>query len=587
MLCLASASLQAKDVGRGDLGKCSITEVEQILKGALELRAHPKTDSVSAVLKWAIKCSKELNRNDLEAKSLFELGIIEFRKVGPRDTPTRLFLESLALYTEIGDQDGIADCNLQLGVLNFDIRNFEAAVGYFKNILNTSTKNQKARALANYLTALCYSELGLFKQAEEMFDLASSQVEKTDSIFHLQILAFKGKMYSNKGEPEKGITLLQSLLGDYKSIIVAEDFAPVYAFLATAYLQLKDYKNTIIYGRKAYGLSIGRGSNTIYLREAEAALHKAFSAVGLMDSAYYYLQALSILEDSVTNDHVLQRVAEMSGQYEFQQKLKTQQAEQELKDSLAAKEIEKQKLLLNITLIGLLFMGAFAVIFFKQRINISRERDRSENLLLNILPEEIAQELKEKGKADARDFGKVSILFTDFKGFTKKSASLTASDLVNEINHCFEAFDHIAEKYQIEKIKTIGDAYMAAGGLPVPTEDSVKNTVLAALEMQSFITNRIKEMAAEGKQTFQMRAGIHTGPVVAGIVGVKKFQYDIWGDTVNTASRMESSGDVGKVNISQTTYNLLKDEPDLVFESRGKIKAKGKGEMEMWFVSQR
>jgi class 3 adenylate cyclase len=137
-------------------------------------------------------------------------------------------------------------------------------------------------------------------------------------------------------------------------------------------------------------------------------------------------------------------------------------------------------------------------------------------------------------------------------------------------------------KYGIEKIKTIGDAYMAAGGLPVPTDDSVKNTVLAALEMQTFITHRKAEMNAQKKPAFQMRAGIHTGPVVAGIVGVKKFQYDIWGDTVNIASRMESNGEVGKVNISETTYEKVKSSFHCV--SRGKIEVKGKGEMEMYFV---
>lgn len=212
------------------------------------------------------------------------------------------------------------------------------------------------------------------------------------------------------------------------------------------------------------------------------------------------------------------------------------------------------------------------------------EMEKTQSLLYNILPVEIAEELKEKGYADARDFDMVSILFTDFKGFTEASAKMSAQDLVAEINTCFEAFDGIVTKFGIEKIKTLGDAYMAAGGLPVPADDSVKNLVLAALEMQNFITARKAENEALGKPAFEMRAGIHTGPVVAGIVGVKKFQYDIWGDTVNTASRMESSGEVGKVNISRSTYELLTDKPEFAFENRGKIEAKGKGEVEMYFV---
>ena len=126
---------------------------------------------------------------------------------------------------------------------------------------------------------------------------------------------------------------------------------------------------------------------------------------------------------------------------------------------------------------------------------------------------------------------------------------------------------------------------MAAGGLPVTSDASVKNTVLAALEMQLFIAKRKADRDAKGLPAFEMRVGIHTGPIVAGIVGVRKFQYDIWGDTVNTASRMESNGEIGKVNISQTTYELLKADPEFAFESRGKIEAKGKGELDMWFVS--
>ncbi len=221
----------------------------------------------------------------------------------------------------------------------------------------------------------------------------------------------------------------------------------------------------------------------------------------------------------------------------------------------------------------------------KAKTVIEKEKDRSENLLLNILPSEVAEELKEKGSAEAQDFEMVSILFSDFKGFTGLSEKMSAKDLVANINECFKAFDETMHEYNIEKIKTIGDAYMAAGGIPVNSETSVKDTVLAALKMQDFIIKLHKEKEAKGEHAFEMRVGIHTGPVVAGIVGVKKFQYDIWGDTVNTASRMESSGEVGKVNISNETFNYIKDEPEFKFESRGKIQVKGKGEVEMYFVS--
>ena len=225
----------------------------------------------------------------------------------------------------------------------------------------------------------------------------------------------------------------------------------------------------------------------------------------------------------------------------------------------------------------------------RQEINIrtkelTSEKQKSDDLLLNILPAEIAEELKLNGSVAAKNFEAVSIIFTDFKDFTQTSERLSAKDLVAEINYCYEEFDNLCDKYGIEKIKTIGDSYMCASGISLSKHDTVKNTVLAALDMQSFINNRFEEKRLNNEVGFEMRLGINTGPIVAGIVGVKKFQYDIWGDTVNIASRMESNGQVGKVNISKQTYELIKDDQQFTFEKRGKIQAKGKGEIEMYFV---
>ena len=215
---------------------------------------------------------------------------------------------------------------------------------------------------------------------------------------------------------------------------------------------------------------------------------------------------------------------------------------------------------------------------------IQKEKERSDVLLKNILPDETAKELKEKGFVKAKKFDSVSVLFTDFKGFTQFSESLSPEELVKSIHFYFSKFDEIIEKHGLEKIKTVGDAYMCAGGLPFPTEDHSYKITLAALDIVDFVKESTNDVSNE-KAKLDIRVGIHTGSVVAGVVGTKKFAYDIWGDTVNVASRMESSGAVSRVNISESTYNLLKDNKAFVFEARGAIEAKGKGKINMFFVN--
>ncbi len=219
----------------------------------------------------------------------------------------------------------------------------------------------------------------------------------------------------------------------------------------------------------------------------------------------------------------------------------------------------------------------------ERTMDLAKEKELTEKLLLNILPKETADELQKRGKATARHYNQVSVLFTDFKGFTRFAESTRPEDLVNELDRCFIAFDDIIGKYHLEKIKTIGDAYMCAGGVPIRNTNNAVAIILAALEIRDFMKRLQVEKQANGERFWEIRIGIHTGPLTAGVVGKKKFAYDIWGDTVNTASRMESCSEPGKVNISASTYELVKQ----YFECtpRGKIDAKGKGLVEMYFVN--
>lgn len=218
----------------------------------------------------------------------------------------------------------------------------------------------------------------------------------------------------------------------------------------------------------------------------------------------------------------------------------------------------------------------------EQRNEAVKQRERSDELLLNILPEETAEELKSTGKAKAHMVKSATVMFTDIRDFSHFTEKLSTEDLVDELHHCFSAFDEIISRHNIEKIKTIGDSYMAASGIPTENPNHAKDMIEAALEIREFMTNLKAQREKEGRVPFEMRIGIHTGPLVSGVVGVKKFAYDIWGRTVNIASRMESTGEVGKINISAATYKLIKDEYNCT--SRGKIEAKGVGEIEMYFV---
>jgi len=211
------------------------------------------------------------------------------------------------------------------------------------------------------------------------------------------------------------------------------------------------------------------------------------------------------------------------------------------------------------------------------------EKEKTENLLANVLPKNTASEIMEKGKATKIKYNFVTVLFSDIQGFTKIAEEMNPEVLIDELDKFFFNFDSVVEQLGIEKIKTIGDAYMCAGGIPEKNRTNPVEVILAAIEMQVYMKKLKEASQLQGMKYWDIRIGIHTGAVVAGVVGHKKLSYDIWGDTVNTASRMESSGEAGKINISGTTYEFVKD--FFICEHRGKMPVKYKGELDMYFVN--
>jgi class 3 adenylate cyclase len=220
----------------------------------------------------------------------------------------------------------------------------------------------------------------------------------------------------------------------------------------------------------------------------------------------------------------------------------------------------------------------------RQKKALEEERNRTDRLLLNILPEHVAKELKEKGSITPRHYPIATVLFSDLAGFTKITKGMDATALVDELNYLFVGFDRIIRHHNMEKIKTLGDGYMAAAGIPVQNSTNPVEAIEAALELIAFVKSRKEENIKNGLPPWELRIGIHTGEIIAGVIGSNKFTYDIWGATVNTASRMESAGEPGKVNISGITYQLAKDKFKCV--RRGKIEVKNMGKMEMYFVDE-
>ncbi len=341
------------------------------------------------------------------------------------------------------------------------------------------------------------------------------------------------------------------------------------------YTKAGEFKEAEEYLKRAIAMcdSLGITDKSYFF---ESCISQLYDTTGRPELAFEHYKKAMVLKDTLFNVDKGKQITRKEMNYDFDKKEAAAQAEQEKKNI-------RQTIIRNAITVGLAGALIFLIVVYRQRNKIKLGKKRSDELLLNILPEEVAEELKEKGSAEAKSFDEVTVMFTDFKGFTTIAEKLSAKELVAEIDYCFKGFDNIINKYGIEKIKTIGDSYMAASGLPIANKTHAKDMVSAALEIVKFMEEHKQQRAKEGKPVFEIRIGINSGHVVAGIVGVKKFAYDIWGDTVNLASRMESSGEPGKVNISGSTYELVKN--DFACTHRGKIQAKNKGEVDMYFVS--
>jgi adenylate cyclase len=392
-------------------------------------------------------------------------------------------------------------------------------------------------------------------------------------------LGNKGLAFAQQGRPTKAeenikeaVSILEEL-GDYRPITT------YLTYMSDIYADKEDWDGAFDYALRSLDLAKQYGLK-VQISNAYLKLSELYERTGYASASLNYYRKYIAFRDSVINITAVQQMADI--------RRNSEKAQFKSELDLTNQQKRTQKVVAIATAIALFFIILLAIGLYRRNMFVKRtktiiekEMARSEELLTNILPEETARELKEHGKVQAKKFESVSVLFTDFEAFTAHSEHLDPEILVNRLGYYFTAFDDIIEKHGLEKIKTIGDAYMCAGGLPFPTEDHAIKMVKAAFEIVQFV-----EKAKFDKGTdfsFNVRIGINTGPVVAGVVGNKKFSYDIWGDTVNVASRMESLSHSGKINISENTYNLIRDTFKCSY--RGQIDVKNRGAMKMYFVN--
>jgi class 3 adenylate cyclase/Tfp pilus assembly protein PilF len=520
---------------------------------------------------------------------LSNLGVVNFNG-GDDENAIKFYLESLKMAEEIGDKLRIATALVNIGAVYFNKKGtHDRALQYYLKALPLSEElgDHDAIGTSSVNIGEIYLARGDNKSALTYFEKALQAYKKSDNGNVPYALYNIGRVYTQRKEYVRAINYQQQAFVLAKKLDKKLEMSQTSLGLAETYRQQGDYPAAISAFLRAKDIATEIGAS-YELKDAYEGLAKLYNNVADYRNAYKYQTLYTAIKDRLYNAEMDKKNQVVTLNFDLQKK----QVEVDLltKDkALQELDIRRQKTIRNATsitgvLLLLIALGLFNNIRYVRKTKkiIEVEKDRSDKLLLNILPFETAEELKQKGAATPKQYEMVSVLFTDFKGFTSIAEKLSPEQLVEELNHCFLEFDLIIDKHNLEKIKTIGDSYMCAGGIPVANTSNPIDVVRAGLEIQDYM-NRLKaERQSKGQECWELRVGIHTGKVIAGVVGKNKFAYDIWGDAVNTASRMESSGAPGRVNISGDTYQLVKDQFSCVY--RGKVQAKNKGEIDMYFV---
>ena len=540
------------------------------------------------------------------------------------------WLKSLELFRSLNDKNGISNISNNIGSIYYQQADDAKALEYFLQALSLAEeindKNRIATALLNigntYLrkpatqqkgTQYLLRALPLFMELKDAHSIVVActdlgegylDLKKIDSALYVYQLGLKavndpddmsnvfiwnniGRAYSIKGNFDDAIIFQKKSIELARKLKAKRDEGKSLLGLADTYLAKGNIEEALDAYKTAEPLLLENRANE-ELRDVYNGLSKSYSKKGNYVKANKYLNLFTNYKDSIYNTETDKNLKSLQFDYDLSKKesqIKILNKDNALKDL----DLKAQRNTRNAFAIGFLLILTIAFVLYysylqkvKTNLILDKQKAQIETLMLNILPEEVSTELQETGKATPRYYESVAVLFTDFKGFTKLADKLSPKELIEELNASFMAFDDIAEKNEIEKIKTIGDSYMCAAGIPTPYDGHILNMVKAGLEMQAYIVANNEKRLQEGLSAWELRIGIHVGPIVAGVVGKKKYAYDIWGNAVNVASRMESNGEPGRVNVSADTYELIKHVYACSY--RGKIYAKNVGDIDMYFV---
>jgi class 3 adenylate cyclase len=563
---------QASKANRQNRIKTSLkNQVENLQKQATQLL--DQEDSINEavlLLSEAYSISSIAGYSKGLMSSSYHLGR-GFLAKSENTSATRYFYISLKEAEFINDSSGLSQAYMGLGLVMYNMNKWSDAIDNFDKSQQFYV-NKSSSSLAPYLSGLSYYRLMNYSRSKAKF--------------------FEAKVIAEQNRDSSRLLEIRLYLNDIASLEIVGDFIlSEYDFL---YSQFKRRSEKVgmcyaLNGRSNYLLKLGDTKGALI--EADRAMILARNIemitplklvlntlvrieyrIGNYKSSVDHLMELEELKDSLMREGAASRIALLSAGHEFEKKEAIYDGE--LKDK------NRQKWAM---IIAILALGVIVFSVAKSRRSIAKERKRSDDLLANILPEETALELKRDGVASAKAHEEVTIVFSDIKNFTGIAGTLKPEVLVKLLGRYFGEFDAAITSYGLEKIKTIGDAYMFVGGLNGGAQENAIHAIDASKRMLSTVESLRDEMIYEYGVSFEFRLGMHTGPVVSGVVGTVKYAFDIWGDAVNIAARMEQHSESGKVNISEATYQLVKNHYEC--ESRGKIDVKNGGERGMYFVN--